>query len=54
MTKRETKAAIKSSALPVIFCAIDTPELQIALRLSKSLARATGSVKLGLDSFIVI
>jgi orotidine-5'-phosphate decarboxylase len=52
MTRRETKkAAIKPSALPVVFCAIDTPDLQIALRLSKSLARATGSVKLGLEFF---
>jgi orotidine-5'-phosphate decarboxylase len=36
---------------PAVFCAIDTPDLPHALRLSASLAKATGSVKLGLEFF---
>jgi orotidine-5'-phosphate decarboxylase len=39
------------NALPAVFCAIDTPDLPHALRLSASLAKATGSVKLGLEFF---
>ena len=36
---------------PLIFCAVDTGDINRALMLSRAAARATGSVKLGLEFF---
>ena len=37
--------------LPVLFCAIDTPDIDRALALSYAIARVSGSIKLGLEFF---
>jgi len=39
------------ASLPVVFCAIDTPDLQHALRLSAMIARVGAGLKLGLEFF---
>lgn len=39
------------SAAPLIFCAIDTPDLGRAIELSKTIGPVTGGLKLGLEFF---